>query len=85
LDGPGRTQGKAGMKEERRMDIAERLAAELTTLARKGGKTEQMGDFAAHYARLLHLLTATIKTMKELAIAQGGYLEGEAGRQARTN
>jgi hypothetical protein len=61
------------------------LADRLTDLSRLGGKDEHVDGFTREYARLLAELTAAMETMKELAVAQGRWLQGEAGKQARVN
>lgn len=67
------------------MDFAEQLAAELTDLRQKVGKAEHMDDFTTHYERLLHLLVATQRTMRDLAFEQGRWLCRQAGEQGRMN
>ena len=67
------------------MDLAKQLAAELTHLRSKASKVESIETFTNEYSRLLALLTATMQTMKALAVEQGRFLQGEAGRQGRMN
>jgi hypothetical protein len=67
------------------MELGEQLAAELTDLARKVGKAEQEGAFNADYERLLGKLTAAMKAMRQLAIAQGAFLQAKLGQRGKLN
>lgn len=70
---------------EATMDLAQRLADELTGLRQKAGKTDTLNAFSTDYERLLHLLTATMRTMKSLAVAQGAWLQQQQAKTARMN
>ena len=73
------------MKEDHRMNLTEQLTYRIQDVADVAGKPGREGDFTSRYSALLSELTAAMTLMKELAIIQGGWLQGEAGKSARLN
>lgn len=65
------------------MDLAEHLGVELSALMQKVGKEGQMDAFTSEYGRLLQKLTAAMKIMKQMAVAQGVWLRMEAAQEKK--
>lgn len=67
------------------MTLTEQLYHRIQDVGDVAGKPGREDDFVSRYSTLLGELTEAMQVMKSLAMAQGEYLQAQAGQQARMN
>lgn len=67
------------------MTLQEELSRRIQEIGDVAGQPGREEEFTARYAALLGELIQAMNLMRELAILQGGWLQGQAGQQGRTN
>lgn len=61
------------------------LQARVQKVADLAGNLDRMDQFSDEYVVLLAEITGALKLMKGLAVMQGGWLQGQAGKKGRDN
>ncbi len=67
------------------MTLTEQLQQRIQDVADVAGKPGREDDCTSRYSELPSELTAAMQLMKTLALAQGGWLQWQAGKQVRMN
>ncbi len=67
------------------MDLASQLKASLQTVADKAGRAETQMEFQDELLALTLELQSALQVVRQLCFMQAGWLQEQAGKQARDN